>query len=267
MSERRVRNVGRPTYGRPQQPSYRRRPVKRRLSLGIVPKRLIILGIILVAVLLIIKQSFAITKVVVSAPSRASDIQAEAQKALDANWHQNSLLTFDDSTLASTLLAADPMLKSVTAHRQWPHTIKLEVTLKQPSMGWSSGNQAYLLDRDGTVIGALPAGSPLPVVIDGSNLPVALGKQVVGTRFVTFVTAIAASLPGQGIKTSQLSVTDTTLDLYVATNKGYKLIFDTSRPAAGELSDLATVESTLSKQKRVPAEYIDLRIAGKAYFK
>jgi cell division septal protein FtsQ len=177
---------------------------------------------------------------------------------------QDNLLTLSSAKLSTSLIALDPQLKAVEISRVWPHSIRVVVTAKQPALAWSTGNQSYLLDRDGTVIGNLPNGSTLPTVVDGSNLPVQKGQQVVTATFVTFCNELLTDIPKTGITITGLRVQDTTFDLYAQTNRGYQLIFDTTRPAADEVADLMTVEKTLAG--KTPAHYIDMRIAGKAYY-
>ncbi len=266
MTERRVRTVGRPSYGRPQ-PLRSRRSRGPRWNLGLIPQRFLLLLAGVIVLTFVLRQFFDIKTIEVKSASRSGDIQTEAQKLLGANWWQGNLLTFDNAALAAGLLQADPMLKTVTVHRRWPRGLSLDVTLKQPSLGWSSDNQAYLLDRDGSAIGSLPAGSSLPVVADDSNLPVSLGQRVTTTRFVAFVTGLNQALPGLALGQLRYEVKDTTLDLYVSTGKGYQVIFDTSRDANQEVSDLRTLLTFLSHQGKTPSQYIDLRIAGKAYYK
>jgi cell division septal protein FtsQ len=210
---------------------------------------------------------FAINTVVVNSPGRGVEIRAEATKLIADSWQQGNLVTLNDDRLGSKLQLADPLLKSVQVRRRWFHTVIITATLKQPSLGWSSDNQRYLLDRDGTAIGVLPAGSVLPVVNDGSNLPVKTGTRVTTSRFVAFVGELVPALAANGIGATSLDVKETTLDLSVTTNKGYRLIFDTGRTVAEEMADLKAVLGLLATQKKTPAEYIDLRVSGKAYYK
>jgi cell division septal protein FtsQ len=136
-------------------------------------------------------------------------------------------------------------------------------------LGWNSGGVTYALDAGGKIIGLLSeVGSNVPVVTDSTNLPVKVGDTVAPARFVTFSTTLATNLPKEtGIAISSLRVTDTTSELYVVTNKGYQLKLDTTRGVEEQLADLKQVLATLSTQKKTPAEYIDLRIANKAYWK
>ncbi|HSX02096.1 MAG TPA: FtsQ-type POTRA domain-containing protein [Candidatus Saccharimonadia bacterium] len=268
MNQRRVRTVGRPTYGRLQPATGRRgRPAARRLNLGLIPRRLLVLGGAIILAVIGLWQFFAIKTIDVKSPARVADITVEAQKGLGASLWQQNLLTLNAAALQSSLLRADPFLKTVDVQRRWPRSLTLTVTLKQPSLGWSSGDQAYLLDHDGGVISPLPAGFTRPVVFDDSNLPVTVGQQVASSRFIAFVGGMASALSATGLTATRYEVKDTTLDLYITTNKGYQLILDTSRDPQGEVNDLRTLVGFLGKQGKSPTAYIDLRIAGKAYYK
>ena len=273
MAERRVRVPARSaSYGRAKplaRPVARRGPrlPSRVGGLGTLPRRALVLAAALVLLGFGLKQLFAITSVTVDASQQGSQLQAAAQRLIAAHWSQQTTLTIDTGQLESQLLVANPGVKTLQIQRQWPHGLKLTATLKQPSLGWATGNQTYLLDRDGTAIGPFAAGLPMPVVYDGSNLPVDLGHQVASARFVGFALEVAHLLPNAGLSATRYEVKDTTLDLYVTTNKGYQLILDTSRPAADEISDLKTLLGFMAKQGKTPTQYINLQVPGKAYYK
>jgi len=214
-----------------------------------------------------IGQLFALRTIVVSSAARQAEIQVEATKLTSGDWWWGNLVTFSGDGFVSKLQQADPTLRSVTVRRKWFHTVVVTATLKQPSLGWSTGNQTYVLDKDGTVISTTVAAASLPVVYDGSNLPVTVGQKVASAHFVDFVSQVVPALGADGIGVTHLDIKDTTYDLAATTNKGYRLLFDTSRGVADEIADLKAVQRLLVAQKHTPAEYIDLRIAGKAYYK
>lgn len=267
MSERRVRQAGRPMYGRAaglSRPIRKRRPTPKLTSLQ---KRILAAVIVVLAVGWGIGKWFELREVKVVAPSRQAEIKAVAEKALEGSIRQGNLLTLDSEAFVSELQQSDPGLKTVKVKRDWPRTLIVEISLKQPSLAWVTGNQTYVLDRDGTVIGTLSGAAAFPVVHDGSNVPVQPGQRAAATSFVTFVTEVMPELSKLGITVTRLDIKDTTLDLTAHTNKGYRILFDTSRGAREEVTDLKSVLALLATQKRTPAEYIDLRIAGKAYYK
>ena len=268
MIERRVR-TSRQVYGRmqPMPRPGRGRGSRPGFSLNLVQRRLLILTALLGVVAYALWRLFAVTTVIVQSPGRGEEIKAETLKLIGESAWQANLLTLNDGALADQLKSTDPLLRSVEVRRKWLHAVRVTAVLKQPSMGWSSDDQQYLLDRDGTAIGPLPAGSTLPVVRDGSNLPVKVGDRVASSRFVDFITELAPALKKAGVNATLMQVRETTLDLDVSTDKGYRLVFDTSRTVEEEMADLKAVQALLASQKKTPTEYIDLRIAGKAYYK
>lgn len=267
MIERHVRPGGRPVYGRAMPLARPARRGSKRFKLTPLQGRV---GVIILLVLVAgwgIGRMFAITKVTVSAPSRVGEIEAEARKLTQTNWRWGSQLAFDATGFVERLKEEDPALKDVSVKRKGLHTLAVTATLKQPSLGWSTGNQTYVIDRDGTIIGMATGPAAFPVVIDGSNVPVQPGQRVVSAHFVEFVQQMVPALAAAGLTVTRLDIKDTTLDLSAQTNKGYKLLFDTARDANEEVADLKAVQRLLVTQKKTPAEYIDLRIAGKAYYK
>src|SRR5207237_299537 len=86
-------------------------------------------------------------------------------------------------------------LKTVTVTRSWPHGLGVQIEERTPSLIWKTGDQAYLLDLDGTIISPInPATSKLPLITDTTNLPVKVGEQVVSEHFVSFCTGLVGSL-------------------------------------------------------------------------
>ncbi len=267
MSDRRVRPMGRGSYGRAMPLSRPRRRIAPRIRFGQKPRRLLLLVVAAGLVVWAGEHAFAVKTISVSSPGRAVEIKAETKKDVSASWRQQNLLTLDAGSLADKLQQADPLLSSVNVRRSWPNGVVITAVLRQSGIGWSTGEQKYLLDRDGTAIGALPQASKLPMVTDGTNLPVNVGQRVASTKFVAFVTALVPALASHGIGVTGLSIKDTTLDLDVSTNKGYYLVLDTGRGVDEAMSDLVPVLTLLAAQKKTPASYIDLRIAGKAYYR
>lgn len=267
MIERHVRSNGRPVYGRAMPLQRPARRGSKRPKLSPLQGRVGVIVLLILAAGWGIGQMFAITKVSVNAPSRGVEIESEARKLTQTNWRWGNQLTFDAASYVDRLKEEDPALKDVAVKRKGLHELVVTATLKQPSLGWNTGNQVYVLDRDGTVIGTVTGTTAFPVVVDGSNVPVQSGQRVVSAHFVEFVQQMVPALAAAGIGVTRLDIKDTTLDLSAQTNKGYKLLFDTARGADEEVADLAAVQRLLVTQKKTPAEYIDLRIAGKAYYK
>ncbi len=266
--ERQVRPPYRPQYGAPAPRSRTNTPPRVAIELPTnMPWRWIALGAGLILSLILLRQAFLIREVKVGQGIESEQIPNTVRGVMSEDWRQGSTLTLNPEKMEGELLAAKPQLKSVQVKREGLQAIAVTGTLKRPALGWSSGGQNFLLDRDGTAIGPLLESNRVPVIFDGSNLPVKVGTRVASPRFVAFASEVPAGVSAAGLKLKGLRVQETTYDLWAETTAGYRIVFDTDRTVADQIEDLKVVLATLKGQGRSPAEYIDLRVAGKAYFR
>lgn len=269
--QRRVVRTSRGVYGRSVPLSV---PSKRRVSINLGwtfsqrLRRFLYLVLIAAGLFGGATWALAVRSVNVQASEQQDAIAKDIRQQLDSSWWPATLLSVDTAAMQSAVLSAHPAVKSLQIKRQWPNTLVVTAELKSPKLAWYSGSQLVVLDADGTAIGGLGADDKgLPVVYDGSNLPVTPGQQVVRPGFITFVNELTTGLAARGVGITKLKVGQTTLDLTVETNKTYQLLFDTTRPAGDELKDYDAVAKSATAQKKPVTEYIDLRISGKAYYK
>lgn len=265
--ERRVRYQPRPNYRQRYKPPQHQAAWRRPPDLKPWQWRLILA----VAIILIawgwLSHAFGVTSITVEPGVRQADVSAALRQAMSGHPGQGNLLTLDAGRLSQSLLELDPSLSQAAITRHWPHGLNVTVAEKVASIGWQSVGQTYILDKDGVIIGPATTSGHLLVVQDDSNLPVGVGKQVAASSFVSFCQQLSEQIPNTGLQLTKLEIHDTTFDLYATTNKGYQLIFDTQRVAGEEIADLQSTLRALGQQHKTPASYIDLRVAGRAYYK
>ncbi len=270
-SRRKVVNMRRPAstsmYGRQNRPSNRRSHRLPRLNL-----RWSLAAFVTLLVCIGWSQLFSIRRIVIKGNKSIETAQLESatRSELQKSLWSGNITTVDTDQLAKQLQEHLLLIKSVEVGRLWPNGLELRVTERIPSLIWKSANKSYQLDIDGTVIAEVAGeGSKLPVVLDGTNLPVKVGERVVGARFVEFCTGLVQAMVGQtGLGITGMRIPDTTTEVYVTTSKGYVVKFDTTRSVQDALASLNRVLAELARLKKPPpSEYIDLRIAGKAYYK
>lgn len=146
------------------------------------------------------------------------------------------------------------------------------ITTAQPAVILTSNNQAFVLDKRGTVI--MPASQlsssnrqSLPTVTDQSNLKIESGKTVLPGDYVEYIVAVLAQLQAKQVKAESLSLPNQAhqLDVKIAGQPYYiKFSFDTdAREATGSF---LAVKQKLEQDKTVPSQYIDVRVVGRAYY-
>ncbi|HVE80842.1 MAG TPA: FtsQ-type POTRA domain-containing protein [Candidatus Dormibacteraeota bacterium] len=262
---RHVRKIGRPVYIRNQ-------GAKKRRRLPQVANFLQIAILVVAAFLLLIGAS-RITKVSEIKVDGTSSlppakIQRLVGEGLSRQWFGSSLLMVNSSALEGDLLAKEAGIKKVVIKRRLPGTLTVKITEHSPSLNWKTTSGLYLLDNEGVVLGESRGEySKLPAVHDSSNLPVKKGDRVAPSAFVAFCIELASRLPETKLTITEMQVPETTSEIHVKTSKGFVIKFDTTRPAGEQIQDLQAVLSHLAAQKKSPAEYIDLRIEQKAYYK
>ncbi|HSX41167.1 MAG TPA: FtsQ-type POTRA domain-containing protein [Candidatus Saccharimonadales bacterium] len=268
MPPRQVNRVGRPNFDR--RPPRRSKP-RRDISIPSSWIRLAGVGVAILVLLVVISRWTALKSISVSGNTALPKerVTALANDGLHKQIFGRNTVLADTGTLANYLEQAEPALKDVAIERSLPGRLKIKVVERQPGLNWRTGDTTYLLDVDGTVIAPTKGiYSRLPVVIDASNVPVKPGKSAVSSAFVSFCNEFLNGLTTKtGLKAGESSVSQSTSELYVKTDKGFLLKVDTTRPAGEELGDLAAVMSELARSRKSPSEYIDLRVEHKAYYK
>lgn len=255
-------------------PSFDRRPPRRQktsLSLPAAWIRRSAVGLVVLMVLIVLSRWTALKSISVSGNSAVPQqrITGLAEESLRLQFFGRNTALADSAAVENYLEKAEPALKNVTVKKRLPGKLEIIVQERQPGLNWKTGETVYLLDVDGTVIGPTKGlYSRLPVIIDSSNVPVKPGQQAVPTGFITFCTVFLGNLtPATGLKAGEITVGQSTSELYVKTDRGFTLKLDTTRPAGDEIADLKAVMKELARAKKSPAQYIDLRVENKAYYK
>jgi len=268
---RQVRRSGaRPSYARRPAQSPRRRP---KLELPVIQVTWIktaAIGVVVLLVLVGLARLTALEDITISGNKTldTASLQKLAEQGVRKQWFGRNVVLINSGALGQYMEDTDAGIKQARVSKQLFHGLKVQITERQPTLNWRSGGGTYLLDSDATVIG--PTGgsyAKLPTVTDSSNLPVKEGERVAPTSFVQFTSELARLLPAAGFEIADITVPESTSEIYVKTTKGITLKFDTTRSAAEEMADLKKVQAELTKAKKTPKEYIDVRIPHKAYYR
>lgn len=265
------RSSTRPSYGRRRANVVKRsRPQLPNLRISGGVKKLIAIVLAILALLLVFAQFSKLEKITISGAQDLDKdhLQRVAEEGARSQWFGRNTLLLSTGNLSDYMVESEPGLKEVKIDRIGLNSINIVIAERQPSLNWKAAGVIYLLDIDGTVIGE--SRGPyvkLPTVIDSTNLPVEAGKRVAPSSFVTFCSEMFKRLPEANVKPTEMIVPETTTEVNIKTDKGYLIKMDTTRTVEGELNDLKAVQAELSKAKKVPVEYIDLRIENKAYYK
>lgn len=162
----------------------------------------------------------------------------------------------------SACLAIRP-LRSVAVTYVWPNVVKLEVVERRPFATWRTGGAAYLVSEDGVILAPAAGDGPLPVILDGDAQPVVVGGTVDG-ELLREAAYLAAALGPLGLNGRDLEHSRT-YGLTASGENGLRVAF-----GRGDLPEkVATLRALLGglAGRRVPVQFVDLRLKDRPYFR
>jgi hypothetical protein len=201
-----------------------------------------------------------------------------AQKLFNASAANRNKLTVNASDIALELRRQFPELQEVSISLPLVGSQPtLYVRPAKPALVLAASNGTYVVDENGRALAEVTARTKLsslkvPTVTDQSSLRVELGRQVLPRDATDFVGLVSAQLAKQKLSVQSMSLPAAAgeLDVYVA-DKPYYVKFNLQQgsedSAAVQLGTLIALVKKLDKDRVAPAEYIDVRLEGRAYYK
>jgi hypothetical protein len=198
--------------------------------------------------------------------------QAAADKLLAASvWNRNKI-TVDTAKFSTRMTRQFPELSSVgVAVPLLAHRPVVYLQPAQPALVLATDNGAFVIDERGKALLAADgsaAQGQLPQVVDQSGMQISLNRQVLTADDVRFIQTVVAQLKARQVSVSSLVLPAgaSELDARIAGQTyfvKFNLHDDDPRRQAGTY--LATI-ANLQRKNTLPSKYIDVRVAGRAYY-
>jgi hypothetical protein len=204
------------------------------------------------------------------------EYQAAATKQLSGSFWNKNKITADTGAAAAALKAQYPELQSVTITLPlMGHRPIYYLQAAKPAFVLQSVNGTYVLDTRGKALLAKDSTTSasvdtLPVITDQTGLHAELGKQAISSQDMAFMLLVIDMLKQRQVTVESLILPANAaqeLDIRIV-GKPYVVKFnmqdsDSVRQQAGTY--LATANQ-LAGQSITPAQYIDVRVLGRAYY-
>ncbi|MDO8591326.1 MAG: hypothetical protein Q7R60_00130 [bacterium] len=268
-----------PSYwgGSPKAPP--RSPFKKRLPLKKSPKRffrrllnvLVLVAIIAGFIFCLIIKPRPHTLVSSNAYHPNAVYETAANKAFEA-LRNKTKVTLDERGITTTLKKQFPEIDSIKIEVPIISQIAtLRLNIAAPTFNFSSGNNLYVVGSNGVVAGLssqFAGASKLPSVIDQSGFVAAPGKQVLGTEVIAFINTLIAQCQHAGIEVESLTLPATSqeIDLRVQ-NQLYYVKFYLGGDALNQAGQYLAAKHKFDSDNSQPQQYLDVRVAGKVYYK
>lgn len=205
----------------------------------------------------------------------AAVYQMAAERALSSSVFNTNKITINKAGIEESLKRSFPELSNVSV--SLPVVGHKPTLYLQPSTSRlilkTRTSQELVLDTTGKAVASgqivkslREAG--LPTVQDQSSLDPELGDVVLPSSGITFITEVARQLKAKGLEITDMTLPASGNELQVRIKgAGYYIKFNTRGDARVEAGSFLALKQYLESQKKVPAEYVDVRVENRAYFK
>lgn len=206
--------------------------------------------------------------------ARADQVYAEAaKKAFSASWTSSSKITADTEQIAQEIKLQFPELEAVS--------ITLPLIGSQPSVYLHPAQPALLLaSADGGLFVLDTSGRAvakaaniqgldklnLPVVQDQTGLPIEVGRTALPRGNIAFIKEVAGQLKAQDVSVAGIILGANQLDVRLE-GAPYLVKFNLRGNARAEAGAFLAAKQHLEQEGKTPAEYIDVRVDNKAYYR
>lgn len=175
----------------------------------------------------------------------------------------------NEEALLGHIQASRPEIKRVRVQPgSAPGEAMITITARNPIARWSIDSANQYVDGDGIVFAKNYFNDPELQIIDNSGLSASSSQLVASNRFLGFIGRVIAKSNSYGLNVDTVTIPSLTTRQVAVTLKGqtteYKLSVD--RSAGEQVEDISKITRYLAINKLQPG-YVDVRIAGKAYYK
>lgn len=249
----------------------KRRHVKRKIIFWFFAVAIVFGG---VGYLAVFSDAFSIENIAIDGANIIVDKSALESSVKDAistrTWGflplQNNTLFIQTALLAEKLTRDFPAAKNISVDRKFMHALNIRVAERKPLGIWCFGEKCSYFDSDGFTWGEPPKSSGfllLRVQDMRERTENSLSKDILEK-----ITSLSGGIGELDIPVKEFKVSQTAItDLAVSTGKGYTIYFDLDGDVKGQLETLKIFLDKRSVESSFTPQYLDLRIAGRVYYK
>lgn len=149
--------------------------------------------------------------------------------------------------------------------------ITLRLSIAAPTFNFTANNNLYVVGSNGVITGLssqLAGTSKLPSVIDQSGFTAEPGKQVLGTQAIAFINTVLVQCQRAGVRVLSLTLPATAQELDLrAENQPYFVKFYLGGDVLNQVGQYLAARHKFDSENSQPGQYLDVRVAGKIFYK
>jgi cell division protein FtsQ len=241
----------------------------------------------LVAIVLLIGAAWVVDNVATSPRFEVRTVRVQGNLLLSRSEVQDAAavvganIFWVNSADVASRLSALPLVERVqVVEAKLPDTLEIRIVERQPAGFWTSGDQTYLVDKEGVILKAVdaetaqiracagqpcdPQVAPLPSVSETDAEPLTPGDHVDASALTTS-NRLAQLLPSVGVQpVGFLWSRDAGVE--VPTADGWRARFDQTGNLDQQVAQLRSIRDQLTRTNTT-AGLIDVRFGNRPYFR
>jgi type II secretory pathway pseudopilin PulG len=180
--------------------------------------------------------------------------------------------TLDEKKLSDDLQAKFPEIADVNIELPiLSPKPNIRLSISEPAFILSSQGQNFVVDRQGRAVAkqdSLPRITGLPLVIDQSGFSAASGKQIISAQGSNFINALISQCHLSNVPIQSLTLPSQAQELDLRTkDKPYFVKFFLGGDPASQIGQFIAARHQFAAGGDQPSQYLDVRVAGKIYYK
>ena len=227
------------------------------------------LGVLYVAI-----SQFTAQAVVQASPDASLQLDSMYADAIDdyfsEHFAQRWRVFTDADTLTSYVQLHVPEVKKVTPRGSAGFgKSSFEVIFREPIASWSVGTRELYVDASGTPFDQNYFQSPSLRITDHSGITsTAPGQSIMSNRFMGYIGQVMGLLKQRGYTVTAISIPEgMTRQIEVQIEGiGYPFKLSSDRPAGEGVEDMVRTIEWMNARQLSP-QYVDVRVAGKVFYK
>ncbi len=186
-------------------------------------------------------------------------VDAEMVAEITGAYGQNVFMV--SSHDAEARVATLPQVESVEVQPSLPDLVVVRIQEREVAYTWRSGEKAFGVAHDGTVLGEIDADYGVATILDKGNRQPQLGDRL-GQEVLRSAGRLTAWLPDKtGLEAQHFEYSQAE-GLTLISGNGYQVMFGSTENLGAKVAALQSILEQLAKEGRT-VQYIDLRVEGR----
>ena len=200
-----------------------------------------------------------------------SAYQSSADQVFSSIRNRNKL-TFNEAGVIKQLKTKFPEISSASVELPFfSQQPTLRLIISKPSLLMTSGGRRYVVDSQGVIAGTagvIKNSSRLAKITDQSGFNAQIGGPVLSSADITFIKTLLSEAKAADIPLSSMTLPASAEELDIRTaDQPYFVKFFLGGDALRQTGQFLAARHNFQQKGPAPAEYLDVRVPGKIFYK